>query len=332
MRMRVAQGLRVRRDRLACVLTIAAIADLAGGYVGLHASVPGFYSARPPPLLPDGHGGGACGVTADQPVRIAACFYGLFRAGGRLALPTIEANLLAPLRRAGGVDVIVHAMLATTETSGWDGGVEGMAIDSDEYKRFDPCVANTEGQAAVDREHNLSAIADRMLYDRYQHTTKLNVVRSRYSVWRAAVLVRSREHKTGVPYTHVVLARPDTAFLAPVRWEPLPDAIRVANYEQWWGVCDRFGYGPRHLMLDGMMSQFPFQYSRADFAPGGANSENLMCHHLRSRQVHVAVTPVCLVRVRGTGSLWAPDVEPQVGFPSLSLAVPLASPRPAQPV
>lgn len=243
-------------------------------------------------------------------MRIAACFFGLFRAGTRLALPTIEANLLRQLRQAGGLDIFIHAMLATVETSSLAGNVNGTVLDVDEYKRFHPCVAMAEVQDVVDQEHNLAAIANRMNITEYSETTKLNIVRSRYSVWRAGRLVRSRESMTGVLYTHVVMARPDTAFLAPVRWEPLPDAIRVPNFHNNFGmgVNDRFAYGPPHLMLDDLMSQFSKQYNASSFqSDEGVNSELIMCHHLKKYQVHVGVTPVCIVRVRGSGALWDRD-------------------------
>lgn len=260
--------------------------------------------------MADAADAGTCGVSADQPVRIALCFYGLFRKGARVALPSIEANLLRQLRRAGGVDVFVHAMLAPVETSGWDGVVAGTALDQDEYKRFDACAAEAELQEAVDREHGLLGIAGRM--ENYDAVTNLNVVRSRYSVWRAAELVRSRERRTGVSYTHVALARPDTAFLSPVRWEPLPYAVHVPNFGHWGGVIDRFGYGPAQLMLDVFMSQFPGQYDRDGFYAGrGVNSETLMCEHFKANRLHVALTPLCLARVRNEDEVWDKDWQGQ---------------------
>ena len=53
----------------------------------------------------------------------------------------MEANLLRQLRRAGGLDIFIHAMLATAETSNRAGNVKGTVLDADEYKRFYPCVA-----------------------------------------------------------------------------------------------------------------------------------------------------------------------------------------------
>ena len=120
---------------------------------------------------------------------------------------------------------------------------------------------------------------------------------------RAAQLVRMHENYTRNEYTHVVVARPDIAFLSPLQWAPLQNAIRVPNFAMNGGVNDRFAYGPTALMLEGFLSQFDKQFTRRGFR-FDTNSEGLLCRHFREQHLHVSVTPLCLVRVRGLAGIF----------------------------
>jgi len=260
-----------------------------------------------------------CAVTERESVRIALAFYGLFRSSANETLRTMEANLFEPLRDAGEFDVFVHALLTPVDESTRNAN-HGSLVDPKEYRHFKPCVVQVESQAIVDDRlravyqkatlvngSNLTTLklaqlqltGHRTPYDR---ETTLNVIRSRYSIGRAADLIRAREIETGVKYTHVVVARPDVAFFSKLHWSPLPDAIRVPNFGMWGGVNDRFAYGPAEIMLNGCMSQFDKQFLGPNFSwdPGNRMiSEQLMCKHLYQQHVRVAVTPLCLVRLRG---------------------------------
>lgn len=258
-----------------------------------------------------------CAVTERESVRIALAFYGLFRPSANETLRTMKANLFEPLSDAGKFDVFVHALLTPVDKTPRNSN-HGSLVDPKEYRHFKPCVVQVEQQAIVDDRlravyqkatlvngSNLTTLklAQLRLTGRrkpYDRETALNVIRSRYSIGRAADLIRAREIETGVKYTHVVVARPDVAFFSKLHWAPLPDAIRIPNFGMWGGVNDRFAYGPAEIMLDGYMSQFNKQFAGPDF--GWENreiSEQLMCKHLYQQHVRVAVTPLCLVRLRG---------------------------------
>ena len=74
----------------------------------------------------------------------------------------------------------------------------------------------------------------------------------------------------------------------------------------WGGVNDRLACGPAEIMLKGYMSQFAKQIAAPGFSwkpTKNDNSETLMCKHLRQQHVRVAVTPLCLVRLRGVEGL-----------------------------
>jgi hypothetical protein len=285
--------------------------------------------------------GGRCGVTGSKAVSIAVAFYGLFRPSANASLPTLEANLLAPLRSAGAVDVFVHALLTPLDRTRRGRENYLTAQDPHTFALFRPCVARTEDQARIDErlrrlpalksvleskrkkaEHNRTAGQGFDGSDEYDDETTYNIVRSRYSMGRGADLIRARENSTGIAYTHVVTARPDIAFVSKLRWAPLEDAISIPNFMMWGGVNDRFAYGPAALMLAGYMSQFDRQINGTGVdlstmqntwnASSGSiyNSETLLCTHLRSQQMRVALTPLCLARVRGAhGTLTTMDLK-----------------------
>lgn len=267
-------------------------------------------------LSGDPNQGARCGVTGAKTVRIAVAFFGLFRSSSKVSLPTIDANLFQPLNVVGEFDVISHAMLTPVDKTERSGADYNLPVDSKGYELFKPCVAEVEEQATVDNDLrniyeeigalDINTATKQTDVTPYDRESTRNVIRSRYSIGRAAELIRTREIQTGVTYTHIVVARPDIAFFSKLRWAPLPDAIQVPNFMMCGGVNDRFAYGPAEIMLKGYMSQFAKQIAAPGFSWKPTNkdqSEELMCKHLRQQHVRVAVTPLCLVRLRGVEGL-----------------------------
>ena len=104
-------------------------------------------------------------------------------------------------------------------------------------------------------------------------------------------------------YHHVVVARPDTAFLSPIVWSPpMPGSfksrgyVRVPNFAHGHGteanggggVNDRFAYGDRDTMLGVYMRQWELQLQpNASVGLLMHDSESLLCKQLA--RFHVAV-------------------------------------------
>ena len=175
----------------------------------------------------------------------------------------------------------MHTLLGRAENSHTsnDGGAETCPLD---FLHLKPCRFEIAEQRLLDSTERLPARANASfnrsrkkgsLFVRYyDRQTILNLYRSRYSLGQVAKLVRLHEAEMAFTYTHVVAARPDAKFLAPLIWQPLePRGIRVANYEhggaRWefpesrivlnsGGVSDRFAYGDAATMLDAYMTQY----------------------------------------------------------------------------
>ena len=170
----------------------------------------------------------SCGVTGSETVRIAVVFYGVFRPSGR-SLPSIQANLLKPLHDVGAVDVFIHALVAPADMTKRNSNY-GTTLDPNEFKLFDPCVSQAEVQADVD---SIEKLLDKMnstthpVCD-YDSTTALNVWRSRYSMGRAADLVRVREVEAGPTI-------PKTQGIGRATWDLLGPVLRRL-WASLWGL------------------------------------------------------------------------------------------------
>ncbi len=271
-----------------------------------------------------------CVVRGDEPVRIAVCFFGMPRSLA-FTLPSLQANLLTPLKKAGAVDVFVHALAGVAQNSHAD--EEGLQDErhirscTADVLAFAPCRFAVQEQAIVDQEQQLVPKAantlhrSKLLYREYYDVpTLLNVYRSRYSLSQAAKLVRAHQEAQGFEYTHVVAARSDAAMLAPLDWRPLAAGVTIPNFEHGGaqfvvtqpsgatetltigGVNDRFAYGDVRSMLQAYMAQYEEQLSSADGVQM-TTSETLLCNQLVRHDVAVALSPLCIVRVRATGQL-----------------------------
>lgn len=270
-----------------------------------------------------------CGVKSkDQPVRIAAAFYGAQRSTP-LTLASIEKNLFGPLEDAsdGALDVFVHAMVVRKlDSVSRVASQENVELCTEDFKLLRPCASDTDDQDKADYENRLVEIAETALYSNgtqellprigapaISHAeVRLNIVRSRFSMSRVARLIVQREQDTSLQYTHVVMARADTGFATPLIWRP-PNGgfwLKVPNFQHWKGVNDRFAYGTRDAVVNVLLNEFDVMNKPGEYF--GTGSEGKMCDYLREHSdLRVGVTPLCLVRVRATGAVSGSDFHIQ---------------------
>jgi hypothetical protein len=281
-----------------------------------------------------------CGVTGkEQPIRIAAGFYGVHRSTA-LTVESLRENLLKPLQEVGAVDVFVHAIIVTELEDGTHVKEEaGVELCPKDYLLLRACVSSTSAQEVVDNKHHLKSFAKTGVWESaetvgFRNLTgpfprvvppaiadegvRLNMLRSRFSMQQVGRLMVKHEKDIGVKYTHIVLARPDVGLVSPLIWKPPPVHLqgvalhaetmwlRVPNMQHYYGLNDRLSYGSRDALLYVSNEFDKMNKSNANFSFG---SEAKFCNHLLSAgkiglgRMHVGVTPVCNVRVRATGEV-----------------------------
>ena len=224
-----------------------------------------------------------CGVTGkEQPIRIAAGFYGVHRSTA-LTVESLRENLLKPLQEVGAVDVFVHAIIVTELEDGTHVKEEaGVELCPKDYLLLRACVSSTSAQEVVDNKHHLKSFAKTGVWESaetvgFRNLTgpfprvvppaiadegvRLNMLRSRFSMQQVGRLMVKHEKDIGVKYTHIVLARPDVGLVSPLIWKPPPVHLqgvalhaetmwlRVPNMQHYYGLNDRLSYGSRDALL-----------------------------------------------------------------------------------
>ena len=224
-----------------------------------------------------------CGVTGkEQPIRIAAGFYGVHRSTA-LTAESLRENLLKPLQEVGAVDVFVHAIIVTELEDGTHVKEEaGVELCPKDYLLLRACVSSTSAQEDVDNKHHLKSFAKTGVWESaetvgFRNLTgpfprvvppaiadegvRLNMLRSRFSMQQVGRLMVKHEKDIGVKYTHMVLARPDVGLVSPLIWKPPPVHLqgvalhaetmwlRVPNMQHYYGLNDRLSYGSRDAVL-----------------------------------------------------------------------------------
>jgi len=279
------------------------------------------------------------GQGKEQPIRIAAGFYGVHRSTA-LTVESLRENLLKPLQEVGAVDVFVHAIIVTELEDGTHVKEEaGVELCPKDYLLLRACVSSTSAQEVVDNKHHLKSFAKTGVWESaetvgFRNLTgpfpravppaiadegvRLNMLRSRFSMQQVGRLMVKHEKDIGVKYTHIVLARPDVGLVSPLVWKPPPVHLqgvalhadtmwlRVPNMQHYYGLNDRLSYGSRDALLYVSNEFDKMNKSNANFSFG---SEAKFCNHLLSAgkiglgRMHVGVTPICNVRVRATGEV-----------------------------
>ena len=261
------------------------------------------------------------------PLRIAVAFYGVFRAIPH-TIPSIRANLLAPLEEAAslGLDVFLHVLHTPRLID--KRAEEDSVLDPFAFLAFNVtqrlCAFAVEDQRVVDTDHNLTGRAkvesedkhNRALlrYQFYTTTSFLNIFRGTYSLFAVSKLVRAHELNSGFQYTHLCFARPDILLSSAFRWRDFPfnlsDAVMTASSQHYRGLNDRFAFGTRDVMFH-LAQQFPFEAQRRQLPC--RNSEQRRAGHLSTFRpnVTVAFTPMCLIRVRSRGEAVQRDLHPR---------------------
>lgn len=297
-------------------------------------------------------------VSGDSRSAIAVCFYGLIRNIGH-TLAALQMNLLAPLRKVGPSDVFIHSLIA--ERSGSTryptAGEADVTINPLDYEALQPCRFQVEDQDEVDADLNISersaasfrmssdiSVADaigtngslpnisvdelseakkKVRLSRYTVESYANVMRAKYSMWRATRLVLVHEAERRFKYMHIVVARPDTAITSPLQWQPFdsahPEWLRVPSFAHNFGLNDRFAYGTRNAMLTFThMQHEQLQRTKLLVFPtaggvGGSlaivNSETWLCSLVARHSLVVGLTRLCIVRMRANGSPNPRDVN-----------------------
>lgn len=259
--------------------------------------------------------------------RVAVCLYGAVRDVIHTR-PTHVQNVRDALGKAlGSVDVFIHALLLP-ELHAPRNGERHVALDPQRVFELGPaCRYAAEDQDLVDATAiaNASLAAERS----FDASSRLNALRSWYSMAQSAAMVRTYERRRHFKYRYVAAVRSDTAVLTPLH--PLPpsltsptvrSAILLPNYQHWGGLNDRFALGRRSIMLDTYMAQFTLfrRYWRRH-----GNTEALLCRLLASHvssqppgKVTIVLADICVVRVRADGLCVARDLllKPETTLPA----------------
>jgi hypothetical protein len=285
----------------------------------------------------------SCSSHLKAPVRIAVCFFGVVSRSLRLASSLIDLNVLGPLRgiAPGATDVFVHAIIdAILEGRAADSGTSRPAHCHREFLRvLQPCAYSMTKQLQLDLDFNISHRAFELvvnskgkLHPYNDLATVKNILRSRFSLYQVSLLVAEHEAHLQIRYTFVTVVRPDTVFAMPIPYNIhtlLADAdIVVPDFQHGrlmkisspnsstvnhgGGVNDRFAFGHRNAMLNAHMTQFTEQLLAGPITM--VDSEHLLCQHLVAKKVVVKLLPLlCVMRIRGDGSVPKPDYTSTLG-------------------
>lgn len=266
--------------------------------------------------VPQGISEGACRVSAASRVRVALCFYGLAR-NLNLTRASLIVNLVDPLRStAGAVDVFVHGLLTRLDASNRTKLASRDIQYMPDWTFARPCGLLLEDQVEADTAAKLSEIAAQFAQQQfgYELSTSMNFVRAYYSIGRVAGLVRQQQSRSGMLYSHVVLARPDTGLLAPLPRLPPAGMIAVPNFQHWRGVNDRFAMGDAGAMLRLMSAFATWQRDGVPRELRGVLPEKVRCMLLAGLGVRVQVAPMCIARIRASGQASLCDTAPHPAF------------------
>ena len=263
-----------------------------------------------------------CRVRGTETIRVAVGFFGMIRNISH-TIGSIRANLLIPVgaSAAGAVDVFVHTLAKDSNRN--------VRLDAlRDAERLDPCRLVVERQELVDaaesvlakaqssREDTLASHAELRsrgefpLPTRYPIPVLMNWIRSRYSLFRLASLVRAYEDERGFRYTHVVSARPDTSFLTllSVPFEEEQGVLHIPNAHHNSGINDRFALGNRGAMLT-YMRQYESLASKLGFTRDVRSTEASLCRHVVRSNLSVRLLPLCVVRTRKSGQAAKRDLH-----------------------
>ena len=281
--------------------------------------------------------------------RVAVCFFG----SPRSLIYTREslvANAFRPLSSHAKLDAFVHALVAEPPAANLSALLESLprwacpsCNASDISRRL-----QTADQAVIDREwslwavsrqtaslaqdrarrRNASALLDRKSRyagwrRRYPDDTIVNVYRSRLSARLSWTLAFAHEGRTGHRFSHVLLARLDTALLSSIEWPPAHGAVSVPDFHQHDGVNDRLAFGERWPMSL-YLRQFDMTLKSPTTGRAKAysnverfQSEMMLCDHLTKTKVRVALIRVCVLRVRANGALHSVDLNATMNRPTV---------------
>ncbi|MCC2673481.1 MAG: hypothetical protein K0R58_428 [Ramlibacter sp.] len=237
-------------------------------------------------------------------MKIALAFFGLPRSSG-VAFPSIERNVLAPLRAAGDVRVFHHLWRQEHVFNPRTG--EDQPVPRDIYLPF----AGFEGVIEPRPEAPTRQLQRAMAYgDAFQDgfVALRNLVLQLQSLYEVTQRVAAAQPDV------VVFARPDMLYHEAVRVEDVeqamwePDGVALPCWESWGGFNDRFAicgaraykaYGGRMLLVDNFCER----------AQRPLHSETFLRYALGFAGLSVRTIPLRASRVRVDGRVEAEDFE-----------------------
>jgi len=234
-------------------------------------------------------------------MRIAVCFFGLIR-NITYTLPSIDENLLSPLRAQNYVDVFVHTF--THEVYNNPRANElNVSLNREDFLRLKPRLFEVEVQGVADKEMQRLFAGSSLIY---QCSTLKNFVRQKYSMHKVFQLVTYAEQVDKLQYDVIVAARPDTMIASKVfvpssiSMNMSRKMIAIPNTHQNEGINDRFAIGTRTGMID-YLQQYTSLFKKGGFHQ--STTEEFVCNHIASRRVRVMVIGMCIIRVRANGKV-----------------------------
>ncbi|MCD6078591.1 MAG: hypothetical protein K0R89_2529 [Ramlibacter sp.] len=237
-------------------------------------------------------------------MKIALAFFGLPRSSG-VTFPSIERNVLAPLRAAGDVRVFHHLWRQEHIFNPRTG--EDQAVPQDIYLPF----AGFEGVIEPRPEAPTPQLQRAMAYgDAFQD----GFVALRNLVLQLQSLYEVTQRVAAAHPDVVVFARPDMLYHEAVRVEDVehamrePDSVALPCWESWGGFNDRFAicgeraykaYGGRMLLVDNFCER----------AQRPLHSETFLRYALGFAGLSVRTIPLRASRVRVDGRVEVEDFE-----------------------
>ncbi len=232
-------------------------------------------------------------------MKITVAFYGIPRCS-RISAPSIEANLLQPLRSVGQVSVVQHLWQIQTVKSARSG--EDIALAEDAYIHFRNFEGVIEPPAAFEESELFATWKSFGDSFNDNFSSLRNLMHQLQSLKRVTELIRRTEPDV------VVFARPDLQYhdeipVSACRFvRRFPGTCVVPIWNWWAGFNDRFAVCGR-----GAYEAYGTRVDRAvDFAQSTGrpiHSESLVKYALGKARVRTLAIPTTASRVRADGTV-----------------------------
>ena len=239
--------------------------------------------------------------------RIAICFFGITRSL-KHTIGSIEANVLAPARRAGDVTVLSHFFEQTRIDNPRSG--EAADLDPEEHRLLPNDWLELEPpETCLERWDFEGLKAHGDFWDDGFRSLR-NLVHQQHSLHRVTTAALEADPDL------VLFCRPDLYYhdsfedqIARALRDRWP-TVRLPDWQAWRGLNDRFAMarGQRAITSYGQRIEVAQQYCRWREAP--LHAEGLLAHALRWRGVRVRTFPLRASRTRTNGDMIEENFTP----------------------